>query len=575
MMEKKQIAQVLHETGVLLELKGENPFKVRAYINAARTVEMLDEDIRELVASGAVKTIKGIGAKLSEHIAELVTTGELSFYRELRAGIPGGLLDLLKVPGLGPKKIYALHQALDVESIADLEYACHENRLVSLKGFGKKSQENVLQGIEYIKKFQGQYLISEARTEAEKLFSALKACGLLKDLSIAGSLRRSKELVKDIDIVAASADAPGVMDFFAALPHIADILGRGDTKTSVRLDSGINADLRVVSPEQFHYALAHFTGSKEHNTALRQRAKKMGFKLNEYGLFSAAGTLPAHCEGDLFTGLGLAYIPPELREDMGEIEAADKDMLPELVTLNDITGVFHVHTTYSDGMHSLAEMAGEAQKAGFSYLGISDHSQTASYAGGLKIDAVKRQNEEIRARNKANPDFYVFHGIESDIHSDGSLDYPDDILALFDFVIASVHSGFSIAGDRATRRLITAMENPFVTMLGHPTGRILLGRRGYDPDMKRVIQAARANNVIIELNASPFRLDIDWRHIKYAKQQGVIISINPDAHSKEDLYETGYGVSMARKGWLEKDDVFNTWDREKIMSHFAQKRNRT
>ncbi len=571
-MDKKQVAHILHEIGVLLELKGENQFKVRAYVNGARTIEMLTEDIVQLVETGKIRKVKGIGSTLAEKITQMVTTGELPYYQELRSSIPEGLLEMLRIPGLGPKKIYMLYQTLNIADIAELAYACHENRLIELKGFGKKTQDTILKGIEYIKKFQGQFLYGDVIGQAETLLEQLRECPQVHDISIAGGLRRCKEIVKDIDLVASSDHAHEVMQYYTALPQVDEVVASGETKTSIKLASGINTDLRVVAREEFPYALHHFTGSKEHNTAMRQRAKAQGVKMNEYGLFEGNRRLHAGDETEVFKALGLAYIPPELRENRGEIEAAEKGDIPELITREDIRGVFHVHTYYSDGVNSLEELVQEAKKAGFSYLGISDHSQTASYAGGLKGDAVKKQHEEIEEFNVKNPDFFVFHGIESDIHQDGSLDYEEEILRLFDFVIASVHSGFSITGEQATWRLISAMTSPFVTMLGHPTGRLLLGRQGYDPDMEQIIAAAKTHNVIIELNANPQRCDIDWRYLQLAKQQGVLVSINPDAHRTDGLYDTFYGVGIARKGWLEKKNVFNTLPVEQVKQYLAAKK---
>jgi DNA polymerase (family 10) len=571
-VDKKQIARILNEIGVLLELKGENPFKVRAYANSARIIEMLNEDIGQLVETGRIKQLKGIGKALADKITILVTTGDLPYYHELKSSLPEGLLEMLRIPGLGPKKIFSLYKTLCISGIAELEYACRENRLLGLKGFGQKSQDSILKGLEHIKKFQGRFLYEDVIGQAQDLLERLRECPQVEMIKIAGSLRRCKEIVKDIDLIASSLQPKEVMKYFTDLSRIAEVKAAGETKTSVMLQTGISADLRVVSSEEFPCALHHFTGSKEHNTAMRHRAKAMGIKINEYGLFKGLERMNVEDEAGIFTALGLAYIPPELREDRGEIEAAEKRALPDLIKAEDIQGAFHVHTDYSDGINTLDEMVAQARKAGFKYIGIADHSQTASYAGGLKVDEVKRQHEQIRTFNEKNSDFYVFHGIESDIHVDGRLDYAEEVLGLFDFIIASVHSAFSITGAQATQRLIKAMENPFTTMLAHPTGRLLLGRQGYEPDMEKVIKAAKANDVIIELNANPQRLDIDWRYLKFAVQQGVLISINPDAHRKEGLYDTFSGVGIARKGWLEKGDVFNTWPIEKIKRYLAKKR---
>ncbi|MGI6227542.1 MAG: DNA polymerase/3'-5' exonuclease PolX [Peptococcales bacterium] len=570
-MDKRVVAQVLTEIALYLELKGENQFKVRAYQNAARTIELLNEDLRELITTGKIKEVKGIGKTLADNITELVITGNLSLFQELKKSVPAGLLEVITIPGVGPKKAGKLFETLGISSVAELEYACRENRLVELKGFGSKSQENILKGIEHIKKYRGQFIYADVFLEGEKLVGELKKCSDVHQVSIAGSLRRFKEVVKDIDIVASSTKPSKVMDYFSGLSRVAEVIVQGETKMSVTLHTGINVDLRVVSPEQFFSALHHFTGSKEHNTALRHRAKNMGIKINEYGLFQDEEKIEINSEKEFFEVLGLSYIPPELRENMGEIEIAEKKWLPDLVEYGDIQGVFHIHTNFSDGKDTLETLVQEAKKAGFKYLGISDHSQTAIYAGGLSVEKILEQRQEIKMLNMAHPDFYVFHGIESDIHANGSLDYPDDVLKEFDFVIASIHSGFSITGEKATQRLIKAMENPYVTILGHPTGRILLGREGYNPDIKKIIEAAKENKVIIELNASPYRLDMDWRYLKYAKEKGVLISINPDAHRKEELYDTIFGIKMARKGWLEAKDVFNALPVEKVKEYLSRK----
>ncbi len=571
-MDKKKIAHVLNQIAVMLELKGENSFKLRAYINGARTVELFDGDISELVETGKIKNVKGIGSTLAQHITELVTTGRLSYYDELKNSIPSGLIEMLEVPGLGSKKIKILHELLNISSIAELEYSCHENRLLALKGFGEKTQQNILRGIEHIRKFQGYYLYNYALQQANQLVLKLGASAPVKSVSCAGSIRRKKEIVKDIDILASAQDLEKVVDLFCESPDVETVMSRGRTKSSVLLKSGINSDLRVVLPAEYPYALHHFTGSKEHNTALRHRAKSLGLKINEYGIFRNDNIVSAEDEPGFFEAIGLDYIPPELREDMGEIAAAQNRTLPKLVSDNDIKGTFHVHTKYSDGVNSLEELYGEAKELGLTYIGISDHSRSAFYAGGLKTDDIKRQHSEINSFNAKHPGFYFFHGIESDIHPDGSLDYPDEILKLFDFVIASVHSNFSIKKKEATERLVAAMRNPFTTMLGHPTGRILLGRQGYDPDMDEIILAARDYGVIIELNANPMRLDIDWRHLKTAKKEGVMISINPDAHHKEELHDTFSGIGFARKGWLEKQDIFNSLSVEEVKEYLKKRR---
>jgi len=558
-VDRKEIAQILTEIGTMLELLGESPYKSRAYYNGARTVELLTEDIEELVRQDRLKEVKGIGKTLDEKIKELINTGRLEYYERIREKVPSGLFDLLKIPGLGPKKVRALHQNLGITTLGELEYSCIENRLVKLPGFGEKTQKKTLEGIQYLKKNRGRYLYPEALDKALALADGLRESELVSRISIAGSLRRKTETVKDIDILASGDYPDGIMDAFADLPWVEKVIERGGSKLGALLDSGIRVDLRVVNDSQFPFALHHFTGSKEHNTAMRHRAKGLGLKINEYGIFSEDGRESAECadEAEFFEHLGLLYIPPELRENTGEIEAAEKGTLPRLVEYKDIKGIFHIHTRYSDGTSSIEDMARKAMEMGMHYIGISDHSRSAYYAGGLKVEDVLRQREEIDKLNGLYTDFRIFAGIESDILTDGSLDYPDEILASFDFVIASVHSVFTMDRDTMTQRLIRALENPYVTMLGHPTGRLILAREGYPVDLERIIETAAGLGRVIELNANPYRLDLDWRWCRRAKEMGVRISINPDAHSPEGLEDMVYGVDAARKGWLEALDVFN------------------
>ncbi len=559
-MDKDDIGRILEEIAVLLELKGENPFKVRAYNNAARAVETLEEDIGVAITSGSLLEHKGIGKALYEKIVELYNTGHLKYFEQLKLEIPSGLLDIIKIQGVGPKKAKALHDALGVTTVGELEYACNENRLLELHGFGKATQDKILKGIEYFKKGMGHFLLSIALTEAEKVIGLLRENKYIIRSSIAGSIRRRKEIIKDIDIVASVK--PGhensVMDFFVSLPSVSLVIAKGDTKSSVVLRTGINADLRLITDEQFPFALHHFTGSREHNVALRGRAKKMGIRMNEYGLFRGEELIQCRDEEEIYKSIGLSYIPPELREDTGEIEASEKSEIPELIEPSDIKGLFHVHTTYSDSSMTIREAVNAARQLGYQYIGITDHSKSASYAGGLTEERVKEQHEEIDAINDELKDFYIFKGVESDILSDGALDYDEEILAKFDFVIASVHSKFNMEEADMTRRIINAISNPFTTMLGHPTGRLLLSREGYRVDMMKIIDVAADKGKIIELNSHPFRLDLDWRFCRYAKERGVKISINPDAHHPGDLSNIQYGAGIARKGWLSRADVINT-----------------
>ena len=571
-MNKHLVAMILKEIGLLLELKGENQFKSRAYYNGARTVEFLEEDLELLIKENRLKDIKGIGQALNEKITELVLTGNLKYYVELKTSVPQDLMEMFNIPGLGPKKIKVLYDDLGISSIADLEYACKENRLVDLKGFGPKSQENILEGIEYLKRFQGQYYYGEAVLVAMEILEELKKSPHLVDVSLAGSLRRCKEIVKDIDLVASSNNPGELTRYLSELCQVTDVLALGETKVSVRLGLGINLDLRVVKPQEYSYALHHFTGSKEHNTAMSHRAKAVGLKMNEYGIFKDEQRVECVDEIEVFKALGLEYIPPELRENLGEIEAAEAGTLPNLVKPSDIKGVFHIHTTYSDGSNTLEEMVRACIECGYEYLGITDHSQSAFYASGLKEEDIQRQQEEIFCLREKYPQIDILSGIESDIKPDGSLDYPQKVLETFDFVIASVHTNFKMTKEMATQRLLKAMEHPLVTMLGHPTGRILLGREGYPLDMEQIFEAALKHKVIIELNASPARVDIDWRYLKRAKELGVLISVNPDAHRIQELQDVIHGVNIARKGWLETKDVFNCRGLYDVKKYFMAKK---
>lgn len=571
-MVTKSIPQILEEIGTFLEIKGENPFKSRAYYNAAKALSGIN-NLDEMIKQRKLREIKGIGEAIAGKIEEYVATGRMAYYEELTRDIPESLLELVQIPNLGPKKIKILYDDLGITNVGELEYACKENRLVGLPGFGKKTQEKILRGIEFAKRHKGEYLVGEAYPVAYSIREKLQAIVKEGIVEVCGSVRRRKEIVRDIDILVGGGDSQEVTTFFTSLPEIDEVIASGETKTSCRLKSGIEADLRIVSSKEFPYALMYFTGSKEHNVKLRGIAKKKGFKLNEYGLFEGENLVKMKNEEAIYRMLGLAYIPPELREDTGEIEAAEYDELPHLVEMTDIKGTFHVHTEASDGIDSIEKIVEFAKSLGFTYIGISDHSKSAYYAGGLKIDDLRRQWEIIDAINAREENFCVFKGVESDILPDGNLDYEEeDVLKNFDFVIGSIHSSFNLGKDEQEARIIRAMENPYMTMLGHPTGRLLLSRDGYDIDMRTIIDAAARTRTIIELNASPYRFDIDWRHMKYAKEHGVMISINPDAHVAAGLAEVLYGVGIARKGWQEKKDILNTRTAAEVADIFKRRK---
>ena len=568
MASAKEAAIFIEEYGVLLELSGANAFRVRAYTNAVRTLEMLETPLDALIAAGTLGEVKGIGKSVGKLVLEFADTGTATAYEELRASVPDGLLDMLRVPGLGPRKIIAIREALGIEDLDALALACGDGKLAELKGFGKKTQENILKGIEYIRAHRGRFRADVARESTQTLFDTLQALPQTQRIEVAGSLRRAKETVKDVDFVVSANEPQVISDAFVAHPAVAEITAQGETKSSVRLNNGMQVDLRVVPDGEFPYILHHFTGSKEHNVALRARAQGQGLKINEYGLYRGKERVECVDETAFFAAMGLAYIPPELREGLGEIEAAAENALPELLTATDIRGMLHVHSTYSDGADSIEAMALAVRERGYDYLGMADHSQAAAYAGGLNVDAVKRQWDEIARLNEKLAPFRIFKGIESDILGDGSLDYTDDILEQFEYIVVSVHSQFNLDRAKMTARIIRAIEHPCATIVGHLTGRLLLDREGYDVDVDQIIEAAARCGVAIEINAHPARLDIDWRHVKKARDHGVQIAINTDAHSTGGLGNLPYGIGIARKGWLRAKDVLNALDCEAIATWF-------
>lgn len=556
-----RIARILDDMGALLELRGENPFRCRAYHTAAQAIEALPRPLGDMLADGTLKDVPGIGATLLEKITRLATTGNLPEYDELQRETPPGLRALSRVPGLGPSKIKVLRDALGITGIADLKAAAEAGTIAGLKGFGAKTQTRILEGIAFLESAGDRILQSTARRLAEPLLAAFRAQVTVLRAEVCGSLRRRKETIGDLDLLFSAPDPAPVLDAFLKLPGMAEVLAHGPTKVSVRLDSGIQCDVRGVADDQFAFALNYFTGSKEHNIALRRRAQQRELKLSEYTLEGPAGPIACATEAELYAALDLAYIPPELRENHGEIERAERGALPELITLKDLAGTFHCHTDWSDGGATLEEMAAAARSRGLGYLGIADHSRSAAYAGGLSIERVREQWERIDALNHGfGKAFRLFKGIECDILADGTLDYPDDVLAGFDYVVASVHSQFGLSREAMTARVVRAVEHPLVTMLGHPTGRLLLARDAYAIDLDAVIAAAAKAGTMIEINANPHRLDLDAEHARKARDQGVMIVINPDAHAPDGIDDLFYGIGQARRAGLAAADVFNTLD---------------
>jgi DNA polymerase (family X) len=566
-MDKAEVAAVLEEIGTLLELQGENPFRCRAYFAAARALAQLETNLADVIAEDKLLTIPGIGATLKDKITTLATTDHLPFYEELKARTPAGLLAMLRVPGMGPKKVKALYEQLQIDDLDKLKLACTEGRIATLKGFGAKTQEKILEGIAFLGQLGERVRLDQALVIAERILDGLKKCKGIQRLEVCGSLRRRKEIVRDIDILVSSDKPKPIMEAFVALPGVQTVIGHGETKSSIlvaAVDEGnqrvvMNADLRVVSDKQFPFALNYFTGSKEHNIAMRQRAIEYGLRLNEYELVGPKKTVHAKEEADIYQALDLDYVPPELRENTGEIAAAAAHTLPKLIEADQLRGVFHNHTDWSDGGATLEQMAQAAKKLGYHYLGIADHSQSLAMTNGLSPGRVRTQQKEIDDLNSRLKGIRVFKGIECDILADGRLDYSDDVLDTFEYIVASVHSHFNQPQDEMTRRIIKAISHPRVTMLGHATGRLLLRRDGYKVDLDAVLHAAAKHNVMIEINANPHRLDLDWIHCKRAKALGVKLVINPDAHSTGELtLAKRFGVDVARRGWLEAGDVFNT-----------------
>jgi DNA polymerase (family 10) len=545
----------------LLELKGENPFKVRAYRQGAETVLAMEGDVVQLAKNDELKGIKGIGDALRDKLGELAKTGSLGFYENLKKEFPETVFALFEIQGLGPKKIKAMYDALGVDSLEKLKAACEEGKVAALPGFGAKTQAKILEGMAANEKFADRFRLGSVTALVEGMLETLRLHPEVSRVAVAGSYRRAKETVGDLDFLVATKEGALVCEDFTTLPQVESVIACGDTKASVRLHNGMHCDLRAVKNSEFPFALQYFTGSKEHNVALRSLALKKGWSLNEYGLNPVnPEETPPHVEEekDIYRLLGLQYIEPELRENRGEIEAAAENKLPRLVELMNLRGTFHNHTTASDGKDTLEAMVEEAMELGLQYLGISDHSKSSLYAGGLDEERLLKQVEEIRELERTLGGFRIFAGSEVDILMDGSLDFSDEILARLDFSVASVHNFGNLDEDTMTRRICRAMENELITMLGHATGRLLLKRDGYAVDHARIIDCAAATRTVIELNCSVMRLDMDWRWWKRARDKGVLCSINPDAHSRDQLHHLGTGVRVARKGWLRREDVLNT-----------------
>jgi DNA polymerase (family 10) len=583
-MTKSEIAGILEQIAALLELKGENPFKIRAYTNAARAIETFGGNVPNFQDEEAVAKIPGIGKSIALKIKEVAATGSLKYLEELSAEFPSGIMELFSLSGLGAKKIRALYDQLGISSIEQLQKACEEGRVAELSGFGQTTQQKLCDAIAKRAAHAGAFQFGQVAAEAETLRADLAAQPDALQVDIAGSYRRRKEIVHDLDLLVATKKPEAITKFFVSHPLVESVIAQGPTKSSVRLRSGVQCDLRVVSTAEYPFALAYFTGNKEHNIELRSRALKRGWTLNEYRLaplppdpkakrkIRPKKTPKVRDEAELYRTVDLDFIPPELRENWGEFEAAEKHSLPKLIEKENLRGTFHCHTTTSDGHNSLEEMAEAAQALGLEYLGIADHSRSQIQAHGLDEKKLLAQVAAIRKLNKKFDAFRLFAGVECDILRDGTLDFPDEVLSQLDFVVASVHSALGLSEADMTRRMVRAMENPFVTMLAHPTGRLLLKREPYKIDVPEILDAAARTGTWIELNAAPKRLDLDWRWWPMAKQKGAKCVINPDAHRAERLQDLWFGIGIARKGWLTKDDVMNCLPLGKIESALAAKR---
>ena len=566
-MNNQEIAQLLTEIADLLDIKGENPFRIRSYRNGARTVSDLAEDLTGLVGEEKDLTeIPGIGASLAEKIREIVKTGKLKFLDDLKKQLPPGLPELLKLQGIGPKKVKLFYDEAGVDSIDSLARAAGTGKLHDLFRMGEKTEAKILRAIENYRKGAGRFRIDIGFTYAESIVRYLNPVPGLKDLIPAGSLRRRQETIGDLDILAICRDPVPLMDRFTGYDKAEDILAHGSTKSSLLLKDGLQVDLRAMNNRQFGSALLYFTGSKAHNIALRKRARAMGLKVSEYGVFRDDDVIAAQTEEDCYRALGLPWIPPELREDRGEIEAAERGELPHLIELKEIRGDCHMHTTTSDGKNSIEEMARAAKDKGYNYIAITEHSQALRIAGGLDEKALAAHLRRIDEANRRVNGIRILKGIEVDILGDGTLDLKNDILNECEVVIASVHSRFNLSEKEMTKRIIRGIKNRQVNILGHPTGRLILEREPYRVDLEEVIKVASGEGVVMEINAHPRRLDLNDIHARMAKDMGAKLIINTDAHSISQLGLMKYGVFTARRGWLEKEDVINTYTLKKLLT---------
>lgn len=572
-MKNFEVAAIFNEIADLLEIKNENPFRIRAYRKAAQNIESLTQDVEEIAKIGALQEVPGIGKDLAAKIQEIIATGKSKFHEKLKRQIPGIILEMMLIPSIGPKTAKLLYDKFKIKSIDRLEKLARSHKICGLPGIKEKAEENILRGIELFKKGKERMSLGVALPIATEIINKLKLLPEVKKISYAGSLRRMKETIRDIDILVTSTKPKRIMETFVSLPRAREILAHGETKSSILLKDGIQVDVRVVEPECFGAALLYFTGSKAHNIHLRRLANKMGYKISEYGIFKekTERRIAGKEEDDIYKILGLAYIPPELREDLGEIEIARKGKLPHLVEPSDILGDFHVHSKWSDGAHSFEELADAARRKGYQYIAITDHTKFLLVAGGLNESKLKREIKEIRKINKKLRGITLLASTEVDILFDGKLDISDEVLAELDIVVAAVHSGFKQGKEQLTKRIINAMKNRYVHIIAHPTGRLIGTRDAYELDFEEIFKVAKDTNTAIEINAFPQRLDLNDINSKRAKELGVALAIGTDAHTIDQMDNMLLGVSVARRGWLEKKNLLNTLPLKTLLKKISKK----
>lgn len=569
-MINQELARIFYGIAKYLEME-EDSFRPVAYRKASRSLDSLDKNVKQIYSEGGLKgleEIPGVGESIAQKIEEYIKTGKIKFYEELKSKTPIDLSEIISIEGMGPRKARELYKNLKIKNLEELEKAAKAHLISPLKGFGEKTELNILQGIEFLKDKKGRFLLGEVYMIVEDVLERLRTLKEIKMLEAAGSFRRRKETVGDIDILAVSSAPKKIMDFFTTLPGVVKIWGKGETKSSIRMQEGFDVDLRVVPRESYGSALQYFTGSKEHNVATRRLAISLGYKLSEYGLFKGNKKIAGKTEEEVYKALGMKWVPPEMRENTGEVELAMENKLPELIDYKDIKGDLHVHSNWDGGVNSIEDLANTAKKMGYEYIGISDHTQFLKIEHGLDEKQLEQRNREIDGLNLKSKDIRILKGCEANILNHGEIDIKGEALTELDYVIAGVHSTMKMEKEEMTNRIITAMKNPNVDIISHPTGRLLNVRDEYQIDFDKVLRAAKELGIILEINSSPERLDLKDEYIRRAKEAGVKMIINTDAHHKDELNLMKFGISQARRGWAEKKDIINTESVDKLLEYF-------